>query len=113
MAKIGDIVHYVMPNGPAAGEHRPGIVVQVWPDNSVNATIFLDCADGYPRNVPAIQVQRVKRKDTQDLGTWHPADASDTVTPQPGTDVATVITKAEELLEYAKGLKAHTPIKQG
>lgn len=37
MAKIGDIIHYVMPSGPTAGEHRPGIVVQSFADSSVNA----------------------------------------------------------------------------
>lgn len=112
MTTIGDIIHYVMPSGPMAGEHRPGIVVLAYPDDSVNATVFLDPADGYPRNVPAIQVQRAKRSDTQDLGTWHPADAPETVTPPPSVDVATVITKAEELLAFAKSLKtapAKTP----
>lgn len=106
MAKIGDIIHYVMPSGPTVGEHRPGIVVQAWPDESVNATVFVDSADGYPRNVPAIQVQRVKRSDTQDLGTWHPAEAPEAVILPPPADVTTVITKAEELLAYAKSLKA-------
>lgn len=111
MAKIGDIIHYVMPSGPTAGEHRPGIVVQAWPDKSVNATVFVDPSDLYPRNVPAIQVQRVKRSDTQDLGTWHPADASEAVILPPPVDVTTVITKAEELLAYAKSLKpAASPV---
>lgn len=26
----GRIVHYVLPDGPFAGEHRPAIVVKVW-----------------------------------------------------------------------------------
>lgn len=106
MAKIGDIIHYVMPSGPTVGEHRPGIVVQAWPDESVNATVFVDSADGYPRNVPVIPVQRVRRSDMQELGTWHSAGASEVVAPPVSVDVATVITKAEELLAYAKSLKA-------
>lgn len=30
LVKIGDIVHYVLPNGRYPGEHRPAIVVRMW-----------------------------------------------------------------------------------
>lgn len=50
----GRTVHYVLPDGPNAGEHRPAIVVKVWrledaagtkhpPDNGYsNLVVFVD-----------------------------------------------------------------------
>ena len=27
---VGQIVHYILPIGPSAGQHRPAIIVRVW-----------------------------------------------------------------------------------
>ena len=37
---IGRIVHYVLSQGPAKGEHRPAIIVKVWPEGGVGLQIF-------------------------------------------------------------------------
>jgi hypothetical protein len=43
----GRIVHYVLPNGNSKGEHRPAIIVKVWPtmkeSGTVNMLVFTDC----------------------------------------------------------------------
>ena len=52
----GRIVHYVLPDGPHAGEHRPAIIVKVWrqgdgspPANGYsNLLVFLDGANDGP-----------------------------------------------------------------
>lgn len=51
----GRIVHFVVPEGPCAGEHRPAIVVKVWDRDSgyVNLHVFFDGTNdgqihGYP-----------------------------------------------------------------
>jgi hypothetical protein len=41
----GRIVHYVLPDGPHAGEHRPAIVVRVWSEVGVNLQVFMDGAN--------------------------------------------------------------------
>lgn len=51
----GRIVHYVLPNGNSTGEHRPAIIVKVWPSmvesGTVNLLVFTDCNnDVDPRN---------------------------------------------------------------
>ena len=67
MPTIGQIVHYVM----QSSEHRPAIVVKAWADNSVNMHVFVDGSDGYPRNCPTMQLQRMRQSDMQEPGTWH------------------------------------------
>jgi len=40
---VGQIVHYVLPDGPSIGECRPAVVVKVWGTTSVvNLQIFTD-----------------------------------------------------------------------
>jgi len=43
---LGRVVHYVLPDGNNAGDHRPAIIVRVWPD-TVNLQVFYD-GDGTP-----------------------------------------------------------------
>jgi hypothetical protein len=43
----GRIVHYVLPDGPSKGQHRPAVVVRVWREVSgcegyVNLRLFMD-----------------------------------------------------------------------
>lgn len=43
----GRIVHYVLPSGPSAGQHRSAIVVKVWQasgvcDGYINLLVFTD-----------------------------------------------------------------------
>lgn len=50
----GRIVHYVLPDGPYAGEHRPAIIVRVWNHSTgyCNLTLFPDWQnDGYQHGV--------------------------------------------------------------
>lgn len=46
----GRIVHYVLPEGPHAGEHRPAIIVKVWNHTTgyVNLKVFLDGSNDDP-----------------------------------------------------------------
>lgn len=53
----GRIVHYVLPDGPHAGEHRPAMVVKVWrrgdgspPANGYsNLLVFMDGTNDGPQ----------------------------------------------------------------
>src|SRR5438445_12683125 len=41
---IGRIVHFVLPDGPSKGEHRPAIIVRVWNDTypGIQLQVFTD-----------------------------------------------------------------------
>lgn len=39
---VGRIVHYVMPDGPAKGAHRPAVVVCAFNVTCVNLQVFVD-----------------------------------------------------------------------
>ncbi len=42
---VGRIVHYVLPDGPSKGEHRPAVIVKVWTNNphlGVQLQVFTD-----------------------------------------------------------------------
>jgi hypothetical protein len=41
---VGRIVHYILPDGPSTGEHRPAIIVKVWNDTypGVQLQVFTD-----------------------------------------------------------------------
>ena len=39
---IGRVVHYVVHEGPHAGEHRPALIVRVWSDTCVNLVVMMD-----------------------------------------------------------------------
>lgn len=45
----GRIVHYVLPDGPHAGEHRPAIVVKIWSGSYVNLVVFVDGTNDGPQ----------------------------------------------------------------
>ncbi len=49
----GRIVHFVLPAGPHAGEHRPAIVVKIWDkwnekSGVVNLQVFYDGTNDHP-----------------------------------------------------------------
>jgi hypothetical protein len=72
MAKVGNIVHYVMPSGPTMGEHRPAIVVQNWVSGIVNLQVFIDGSnDGYPYSRSTIWAQNIAQSENKEPGTWH------------------------------------------
>ncbi len=47
----GRIVHFVLPDGYSKGEHRPAIIVKVWPQmresGTVNLLVFTDCTNDF------------------------------------------------------------------
>lgn len=45
---IGRVVHYVLPDGPHIGEHRPAFVVKVWSETNLNLQVFVDGTNDYP-----------------------------------------------------------------
>lgn len=78
----GRIVHFVLPDGPHAGEHRPAIVVRVWrkgdgtpPDNGYsNLLVFLDGsndagASGEAR--PLLWATSIEYSEDPKPRTWH------------------------------------------
>lgn len=75
----GRIVHYVLESGPNAGEHRPAIVVRVWPNEfgdqpGVNLQVFTD-GDGQPYNNDGMQPvtwkTSIRFSDGKEPGTCH------------------------------------------
>jgi hypothetical protein len=76
----GRIVHFVLPDGPHAGEHRPAIVVKVWrqgdgmppTDGYSNLLVFVD---GTNDGAAYAGCLRWETSVTHDLGcdrrTWH------------------------------------------
>lgn len=77
---IGRIVHYVLPSGPSRGEHRPGIIVRVWPESetyggTVQLQVFTDnnAQNGfYNDQLPCpLWATSVKYDESGTEGTWH------------------------------------------
>ena len=78
-ATIGRIVHYVLPEGTRSpGEHRPAIVVRVWPNeypgaedpDGVNLQVFTDDSNDALR--PTEWKTSIKHdEETQAVNTWH------------------------------------------
>lgn len=76
----GRIVHYVLPEGPNQGEHRPAVVVRAWgryphasPEASgmVNLQVFFDGTnDGHGLNTQPWRTS-VHYSEEQLPGTWH------------------------------------------
>jgi hypothetical protein len=77
---IGRIVHYVLSNGRSKGEHRPAIIVRVWPKQGeiqlVQLQVFTDGSNdfssdqvGYNGSFWATSVHQdeVDKKES----TWH------------------------------------------
>lgn len=72
---VGRIVHYVLPQGRNAGEHRPGIIVKVWSDTTVQLQVFTDSDKAGSNNdmianplwATSVTVDEAGEKS----GTWH------------------------------------------
>jgi hypothetical protein len=70
----GRIVHYVIPDGPKAGEHRPAVIVKVWDffTGYVNLHVLWDggndAADG---SRPDPWVTSVSYSEEQGPRSWH------------------------------------------
>jgi len=75
----GRIVHYVLPDGPHAGEHRPAMVVKVWrqgdgspPANGyANLQVFVDGTNDYPKYNGSVWVTSVEYSEVPVARTWH------------------------------------------
>lgn len=76
---IGRIVHFVLPDGPGKGEHRPAIIVNIWDKASgkVNLQVFMDGSNDVPtyyRDDYAPDTKwetSVHHSDTHEPRTWH------------------------------------------
>lgn len=71
---LGRMVHYVLKDGcPNAGDHRPAIIVRVWPD-TVNLQVFFD-GDGTPHlndgQLNTLWKCSVPYSAEPKPGTWH------------------------------------------
>ena len=75
----GRVVHYVLPDGPHAGEHRPAIVVKVWrrgdgspPANGYsNLQVFVDGTNDYPDYSGSVWATSVEYSEEPRPRTWH------------------------------------------
>ncbi len=80
LPSIGRIVHYVLEDGPNAGEHRPAIIVKVWgpPDGQPTPTtacqlqVFTDSPGGevYNDQLPPV-LWKSSRSQGTGPGSWH------------------------------------------
>jgi len=76
---IGRIVHYILPDGPSKGEHRPAIIVRVWGEptevSSVQLQVFADgCGTpGYNDGLPNVFCVTSVCQGTES-GQWHEAE---------------------------------------
>jgi hypothetical protein len=77
----GRMVHYVLPDGPGAGEHRAALVVRVWRSNGAppengcaNLQVFMDGTNDAPAGGSARWVEwrtSVVHDPDGAPGTWH------------------------------------------
>lgn len=69
----GRIVHYVLPDGRNPGEHRPAIVVKVWPSSngSANLMVFVDGTNDYADYSGAVWATSVPFSEEPQPRTWH------------------------------------------
>lgn len=70
----GCIVHYVLPDGSHAGEHRPAIVVKVWNQNQgyVNLQVFVDGTNDYPTTYNGtVWATSIPFSEDPQPRTWH------------------------------------------
>lgn len=84
--KVGEIVHYVMPDGRNPGEDRPAIVVRVWDAASptIQLQVFTDGTndsswDGAKWTNPEYAAgiawkTSVRYSHSHEFGTWHHTD---------------------------------------
>ncbi len=73
----GRMVHYVLPDGPHMGEHRPAVIVKVWSQDmgTSNLQVFMDgLNDSYDKSM-TINIKwvtsSVYSEDVSIIGTWH------------------------------------------
>ena len=72
---IGRQVHYVLPEGRAAGEHRPATIVKIWDPvpahgSLVQLQVLTDQTnDGYDTGL--LWRTSVRYSEEHDPGTWH------------------------------------------
>jgi hypothetical protein len=70
----GRVVHFVLPDGPHKGEHRPAFVVKVWDRATgyVNLQVFMDGTNDGPEYASGISWQTsVLYDEAQRPRTWH------------------------------------------
>jgi hypothetical protein len=67
----GRIVHYVLPEGPHEGEHRPAIIVKVWTGGYVNLQVFYDGTNDGPVVSGQPWVTSVEHSEDPRPRTWH------------------------------------------
>ncbi len=72
------MVHYVLPDGDSAGEHRPAVVVKVcpkewsYPDGAVQLQVFTDSRNDGPEYASGIVWRTSVHFDAEGKpGTWH------------------------------------------
>lgn len=76
---VGRIVHYVLPDGHHAGEHRPAVVVRVWdapiPEGmgTVNLQVITDGSNDGPDYASGMVwvTSALQDEDTKAPRTWH------------------------------------------
>jgi hypothetical protein len=80
---VGDIVHFVLEEGPHAGEHRPALIVKVWgatPGSACQLQVFTDSDGGGLSNdqLPPVLL-KTSRSQGAGPGTWHWPEAAEPV----------------------------------
>jgi len=69
---IGKIVHYVLPDGPYLGEHRPAIIIKAWSPETVQLGVFMDGTnDGLSDGQLMAWQTSVLHDKNLGVGTWH------------------------------------------
>jgi len=91
---VGRIVHYVLPDGPSAGAHRPAIIVRVWSAQCVQLQVFTDGSNDGPGYKSGL-VWRTSVLLGLDENTWHwPEFVGPGVAPAGAPAMATMATMA-------------------
>ncbi len=72
-ASVGRIVHYVLPDGHNAGDHRPAIIVRVWSPECVQLQVFTDGTNDGAGYGAGIDWRSSVARDDSALkrGSWH------------------------------------------
>jgi len=73
--RIGDIVHFILPNGLNEGAHRPGIIVRIWSPHIVQLVVFTDGPNDFTGNHPGttgvMWASSVPYSSNFGARTWH------------------------------------------
>lgn len=67
---IGRVVHFVVPDGPCAGQHRPAFIVQIWSGGYLNLQVFFDGSNDGPIHGQPWQTS-VEYSEEPKPRTWH------------------------------------------